>query len=144
VKPHGSPQSEDDWKTEYISLTEYAGRSKVRLAFAITNQNGNNLYLDDIEFYTTDKPNLIEIDQTVLIYPNPASQEFNIVFNFNIKEEVLIQLTDLYGSIMTEKLFDNTLNQIYQIKNLSLRNGIYLLYITGNNTDIAKKVIIQN
>jgi len=138
------PQSAEDWKREYISLTKYAGRSKVRLAFAVTNQNGNNLYLDDIEFYTADNPNPVEIEQTVLIYPNPASDHFSIVFNFNIKEEVLIRLTDLNGSVMTEAVFDNTLNQIYQVNNLVLQNGIYLLYITGNNTDLAKKVIIQN
>lgn len=42
------PAIASDWKRDSISLAAYASQSGVRIAFVARNNNGNNLYLDNI------------------------------------------------------------------------------------------------
>ncbi|MEP0043584.1 MAG: choice-of-anchor J domain-containing protein [Reichenbachiella sp.] len=139
------PEADTDWRREFINLNEFVGDSDIRLAFVVTNQNGNNLYLDNVELYVSDDENPVEITESLRSFPNPASDHLEVKFNFNIKEEVLIRVVGLDGEIMAEQSFPNTLNQVYRIDNLNVANsGIYVLQVLGNFTNLSSKVMIMH
>ena len=138
------PGSDEDWREEFVGLNNFVGASEIRVAFVVTNQNGNNLYLDNIEFYESDeKPT--EIEKTMKSYPNPASDYVDVIFNFNIKEEITIRLVSLNGEVMTEQVFPNTLNQVYRLNQIhSIPNGMYVLQVLGNYTKLSEKVLVRH
>lgn len=138
------PDTLTDWRQEFINLDQLAGAAEVRLAFVVTNQNGNNIYLDNIEFYESGEEPL-DIEQSMLSFPNPASEYIEVKFNFNIKEEILIRIVSLDGEVLIEKKYPNTLNQIYRLYDVSqVSNGLYILQVLGNNTNLSSKVLVQH
>ncbi|MEQ8337192.1 MAG: choice-of-anchor J domain-containing protein [Cyclobacteriaceae bacterium] len=143
------PQSDEDWRTEYLSLTnilQLADEDKVenfRLAFVFTNGTGNNLYLDDIEILTIDDPDLQPFNDPITIYPNPSpDKHFKVAFNLKQKEEVNIQLVDLSGRIVYNDRFSQTLNQIYEFVAPS-QSGFYFVRITGQSFSDTKRLFIR-
>ncbi|MFY0628557.1 MAG: choice-of-anchor J domain-containing protein [Reichenbachiella sp.] len=138
------PSSNDDWRTETIDLSQLVDENLVKLAFVHTNQNGNNLFLDNIEFFDVGTPPDVEVQTTMSVFPNPAINAFQVIFNFNIKETVLIQLVSLSGEVIIAKEFPNTLNQIYEFNNLNIRSGLYFVRAKGRNTDLTRKILFSN
>ncbi|MEO9967250.1 MAG: choice-of-anchor J domain-containing protein [Reichenbachiella sp.] len=138
-----TPESEEDWRRDFVDLSGLVGQEDVRIAFVVSNQNGNNLYLDDIEFYVSDDPSPLQIEQSVLTFPNPASTYIDLTFNFNIKEEVLVRIISMDGDVISEQSFPNTLNQTYRIANLAVANdGLYVVHVLGDNTNLVSKVYL--
>ena len=138
------PESESDWKREFVNLNDLVGENDIRVAFVVTNQNGNNLYLDDIEFYTSDDENPVEISEGMRSFPNPVDDFVEVKFNFNIKEEILLRVVSLQGEVIAEKSFPNTLNQIYKIENIkSTNNGMYIVQAIGTYTNLYNKILIK-
>lgn len=139
------PIEEDDWRTEFIDLSEYLPENSLetmRIAFVATNGNGNNIYLDDIEIYNTSTPNLNSFEEEVLVYPNPTSGSFNVSLNLDKKEDVRIVLTDIMGKVVFESLERNVLNQNFIMETEGL-GGIYFLYLVGDNIEISRRVLIN-
>lgn len=138
------PQTAQDWKSEFINLNALAGSETARLAFVVTNQNGNNLYLDNIELYVSDEENPVAIEEPMVIYPNPASDHIAVKLNFNIKETIRLRLISLQGKVVAEQSFPNTLNQTYRIDRLgSVESGIYVIQVLGNYTNLSGKVVVR-
>ncbi|WP_420580993.1 choice-of-anchor J domain-containing protein [Reichenbachiella sp.] len=139
-----SPQTADDWRNDFVDLSDLAGHADVRVAFLLTNQNGNNLYLDNIELFVSADENQIVIEESMRAYPNPASDFIEVKFNFNIKEEILLRIVSLDGNVIAEETFPNTLNQTYRIENIkSTNNGMYVLQAIGDFTNLSNKILIQ-
>ena len=136
------PTTDTDWKREYINLNKYSGWKNVRIAFVVTNQNGNNLYLDNIEFFVSDEEAPLTTEAAMISYPNPASDFVRVTFNFNIKESILIRLVALNGLVVAEQTFNETLNQTYQLNNLEVDDGLYVLQVLGDNTRLSSKIMV--
>ncbi|MEP2026427.1 MAG: choice-of-anchor J domain-containing protein [Reichenbachiella sp.] len=138
------PDTITDWREEFVHLSDFVGTSEVRLAFVVTNQNGNNLYLDNIEFYESAGPPLAFVE-SMKSFPNPAKEYVEVKFNFNIKEEILLRIVSLQGEVIAEKIFPNTLNQVYRLNQISsVPNGMYLLQVLGDNTKLSDKILINH
>ena len=45
------------------------GEGSVRIAFVFVNGNGNNIYLDNVEFFVSGTP--IIVSNSMSVYPNP-------------------------------------------------------------------------
>ncbi len=139
-----TPETTDDWRQEYVDLSDLAGHVDARLAFVLTNQNGNNVYLDNIEFYVSADENQIVITESMRAFPNPATDYIEVKFNFNIKEEILLRIMSLDGDVIAEQSFPNTLNQVYRIDHIqSTNNGVYILQAIGDFTNLSNKIIIH-
>lgn len=71
------PDSEQQFRTELVNLSEYAGESDIRIAFVAVNGYGNNIFIKDIEILATEKYRYdFKIDQVVNPGPiNDGSQE---------------------------------------------------------------------
>ncbi|MFY0654084.1 MAG: choice-of-anchor J domain-containing protein [Cyclobacteriaceae bacterium] len=139
------PSGENDWKTEIIDLSEHATWNQVRLAFVVTNLNGNKMYIDDIEFFNSKEPNLLDINSEGLrVYPNPAKSDISFKFDLNKKANINLRIVDVMGKVVYSGFFPSTLNQTYSLDNVQVDNGLYLVHAYGDGVEISRRVLIWN
>ena len=140
-----APETESDWETEFIDLSAYAGSNEVRVAFVFENQFGNNLYLDDIEFFLTNNEDLpVPETNTFIMYPNPiVTSSFNTSFNLSDKEDIHLAVFDAKGLVVYEKILQRTLNQTYTLDLPQLTNGVYFVKATGSQLNEVQRLLVQ-
>jgi len=140
------PTNESDWRTEYIDLTSFVGEEQLRIAFEITNGNGNNVFLDDIEFFVSKDPNPVRVNNEVTLFPNPSFRsKFQLAFNLTDKTDVRVLIFNINGKEITKNSFPGTLNQTYEFDITGNPSGIYLIKIVFRNGDYKiLKAFIRN
>lgn len=139
------PQSKEDWKSQYIDLTEYINYQELRIAFVFSNGNGNRLFIDDINLYTTNDPAIPDLDAlvtTMAVFPNPATDQFSVAFNFSQRQQLSIQLADMSGRIVFKELYNNILNDKITFVTPA-QSGFYILNITGGDINQSKRIYIR-
>lgn len=68
------------------------------------------------------------------VYPNPVSEQLNIVLNTPISEKVNIRITDLVGKTIAEKMLQtNQGDNNIQFNTSNLNRGTYLIKIFSSN-----------
>lgn len=143
-----TPTGDTDWeKDTIVNLNNYAGEEEVRIAFAITNNNGNNLYLDNIRFFTTDAPNTLKITDRYSIYgysrEDPAAGELKLIFNLEQRQDVPYMVVDLMGRIHADGVLTDVLNQTYPLGlEEKLRPGIYIVRMKIAGKYVAERILI--
>ncbi len=128
------PQNEGDWRNEFVVLNNFAGKDQVRVAFVVTNDNGNNLYLDNIEFFEDDNGNPPRISELYTVYSS-ATNPFDVKVTFNLpeKEQTRIQVFTVLGQLLVDETLPETLNQTYTIDFSGQQTGIYIARLQVGN-----------
>jgi hypothetical protein len=148
------PQQTADWRQEFVNLSAYAGMPDVRVAFEVINAYGNNLYLDDIEFYTSgnDQPVAQKLEEnTYRIFPNPYNPSISLgndgylkmAFNLREREDVRILLMDSQGRTLSDALYPLTLNQTYRFDLSYLPTGMYIFRVFSNSLNTTRQLLKQ-
>jgi hypothetical protein len=141
------PASEEDWQKLHVDLSNFAGLKDVRIAFVVTNRNGNNLYIDNIEFFTTSSPNAIAAENPYALFgyqlDNLPESVLRIKFNLPEKQTVRFMLVDPMGKILSSAILPDMLNQTYTLETGNIRSaGIYFVYLLIGNKQYATRVFI--
>ncbi|MDA0196060.1 MAG: choice-of-anchor J domain-containing protein [Bacteroidetes bacterium] len=137
------PASSEDWDTEIIDLTQFVGFDDVLLAFVFTNANGNNLYIDNIDFFITATPEFIDLaDDPFRVYPIPTGENFYVAFNLLLKETVSVRLIDMMGHRIFESELNGALNQTFSFDTNNLRNGIYFVQVIGDSFKGVERIVV--
>jgi PKD repeat protein len=142
------PSSESDWGTYDIVITKpmLASYKNLRIKFEFFSKGGNNIYIDDINIY----PNSwYSIDEVLLpnsfnIYPNPAENETNIVFELLNKSDVKLSVLDITGReiVVLESATLSAGSYKYQLLSSQVKSkGCYFVRIETGNEQIVKPVI---
>ena len=139
------PTGLNDWIDHTIDLGDYAGMSDVRLAFLARNDFGNNLYLDDIEFFTTAREDIVRIAEgTLRLYPNPSQDgQIWVTFNTSRRQNIEVMIYDGMGKMMVQDNYPNTLNQTYSYDLTGYRSGVYILHAIGEDFVRTERMIIN-
>ncbi len=139
-----TPTNSADWLDKLLDLSSLAGKDNVRIAFMAVNNYGNNLYLDDIEFYTNSPDEIIPVGQSsFVVYPNPSMDgSFQMAFNTTQRQLVHIQIMDVMGKVFYDGEFPNTLNQTYDFELANARSGMYIIVAQGEDFIRSKKLIL--
>lgn len=142
------PEAEDDWQTNVqVNLNSVAGEENVRIAFVISNGNGNNLFIDNIEFFMTADPSLIEIEDVYSVYgydlSNPALTNLKITFNLPERQDVRYSVISVTGQTETDGIIRDVLNQTYPL-NLPARlpPGVYFIRVEIGTRYHTTKVLV--
>ncbi|MBT1712122.1 T9SS type A sorting domain-containing protein [Fulvivirgaceae bacterium PWU5] len=114
------PAAAGDWTRQAVNLDAYAGQEQVRIAFLFTNGNGNNFYLDNLNFF---------VPQPFTLYPNPASDNFYIAFNFQEETSASIEVIDAMGKLMRQESLGDARNQNHAVPVDALRPGVYVVRV---------------
>lgn len=139
------PASADDWTTESVDLSAYAGLRNVVVALVGTNGNGNNLYIDNVEFYLSARPTPeFPAANIIRVFPNPAKEVLNVAFSLPERQTVLVRLQDVRGRIYFEKEYPQTLNQVYELITINENNGLYIVHVITSQGAAAQRVIIRH
>ena len=116
-----------------------------RLYFGIGNFLGK-FTIDNIRLLQINEPatNISEesdISNRLLIFPNPAQNNVQIVYNGTDQiQEQTIQVYSVNGElILNRKLLDNSLN----INTKELNPGVYIVSFGNNKSTITRRLIIQ-
>lgn len=137
------PSNEDDWRNRSLNLSQLAGESEVRVAFVFTSRNGNNIYIDNIEFFTSENPVIIE--NSISVYPIPVrggiDEPLFVTFNLPEKGPVLIDIIDPIGKILISQTEQNVLNQTYEIFLPDASSGVYIVRAKTSAGTFARRVI---
>jgi len=114
-------------------FTTPAGTKSVRIGFLMA-EVVDVLYLDDIRIEKDDATAIKEnIDETVKVFPNPASSIVNVNSSADVKK---IEVVDFTGK--TVMVVDNATNR-FDIS--SLDRGVYLMRVTnGDGVKVVKLV----
>ena len=135
-----TPSAPADWTKQYLSINDFAGQKNLRFAFVGTNANGNNLYLDNIEFYITDDPTPPLATQAISVYNSVTNPyEFFITFNIDKKQDARLVVFNALGQVVIDNQLPETLNQTYTVNLYGQSSGVYIARLeTGSQTATAK------
>ncbi len=140
------PASATDWKRNYLNLTSLTGESNVRFAFVFKNGNGSNIYLDNIEFFTSDSPVPQSVDNPFAVYgTDPESpSDFYVTFNLADRQTVSYELVDAMGRRIVGEDLSDVLNQTYTINAPQATTGVYLFRVRIGKAYYTTKVYMRN
>ncbi|HEX5171378.1 MAG TPA: M43 family zinc metalloprotease [Cyclobacteriaceae bacterium] len=126
-----SPIASADWNHQYVNLNTLALEKNARLAFVVTNANGNNLYVDNIEFFTSDNPDPPAIEGLFLIYGTQPTDPGSFYLTFNLSEPQTIgyEILDAMGREIVSTQVDNVLNQTFLVDAGHTATGIYIVRV---------------
>ena len=138
----------DDFRGEFLDLSRYAGEENepLRLFFRLSDEGaaGASIYLNNLELFYSNEPFRVDPGlNNTLIYPNPAEDRFQIVFNLAEFDDVKVEIVTMSGQLAYEKTFENTLNQTYRFGTEFLPKGVYMVKITSGAVSATKRLIIK-
>ena len=137
------PLTATDWKKQFIILNDYVGKADVRLAFVVNNGNGNNLYLDNIDFYADDNLNPVVPEAPYSIYGG-ISTGVKISFNLEDRMNAKVWLYNTVGQLVSEFEYPNALNQTFPLDIAEQSAGIYIARVQVGSQFSAQRVFFTD
>jgi hypothetical protein len=142
-----APVGREGWRHMNIPLGEIIGFEDVRIAFVFTNANGNNLYLDNIEFFNTSTNTATDGDEYLQIFPNgfvDASSPVNPSIRLNLQERdnIAIDVSNSLGKRILSIGYTNALNQTITLPMEDADPGMYIVRVTTTKTSFTQKFIL--
>ncbi len=144
------PTSENDWVTIHVTnITDIYWTSNFQMKFQFEGDDGNNLYLDNINIYNGAPSDTIvgleEIGiENIGVYPNPTSSELNVSFDQSTGSPVDVIITDLSGkSVFSRSLMGQPGNNIVVIDTHEFSSGMYLLTLKQGEHKTVKRFIAE-
>ncbi len=138
-----SPTLTNQWRNERIDLSGQKGK-KIILRFVGTNDNGNNLYLDNINIMLKDGAPLgvsqLDKNEQYVVYPNPSNGKYVLRTNFNTSKVLYMSIKDMNGKIITKSRMPLHAGITQSAIDITyLPNGIYMLQLfDGENTQTIR------
>ncbi len=131
------PNNETDWQHLTVNLSTLAGKENARIAFVVTNDHGNNLYLDNIRFFV--------VTDIFTVHPNPAKSDvINITFNLPKNESAQFDLIDRTGKIIYSDAIENANNKTVSLHIPNVAVGIYFIRVRAANRTHSEKILITD
>ncbi len=139
-------QMSSDWISETIALTGFA-MPNVLVKFKVTNDNGNNLYLDNINLSQPVPSGIASInreDANLSIFPNPAANETTLKITSANAVSSTVKVMNAIGQVVyTKQVSLNSGATNIKIDTKDLANGIYFLVVESDKNSSTKKLVIS-
>ena len=134
-----TPLNSSQWRTETIDLTNIAPTGPTQIVFKNTNNNKNNIYIDNVNLKTRILPGRLK-REGVIVLPNPFSDKFTVWHYQTPTKLKFISVFNSLGQLVWNKQYNSTA-QKQEVVDLSTRSsGVYIVrlgYTDGNyNTSI--------
>lgn len=125
----------DNWREHTIDLSQYAGQN-IWIAFHDVNYDAYEIWIDDVTITAGaggGGTGIVENNNTLSIYPNPATS----VLNVNAEGYSTIELVNMLGQVVYSA--NATSNMQVNVSNLD--NGVYFVRLNGANGTATQKFI---
>ncbi|WP_417611134.1 M43 family zinc metalloprotease [Owenweeksia hongkongensis] len=139
----GFVPSSSEWDNFSISLDKYESEGPILIKFAFRSGGGNNFYLDNINV-TASNISLAEVplNQSLSVFPNPTNGNFSVSLSHQPQSDLNLVIYDLYGKQVSDYTIDKN-TSLFNIENLNLASGIYVLSFTDGEDTYSQKLIIE-
>ncbi len=130
-----SPTLTGEWRNESISLTPYIGK-EVLVRFIGHNDNGNNLYLDNINVIVNNPLSVGNYENNkYTMYPNPSDGKYVLKTQLDRSTDLYYSVSDLSGKIITKAKLGLQAGITHSALDITyLPNGIYVLELFDGKT----------
>jgi hypothetical protein len=136
-----TPSNEEDWVRQYFNLNNHVGRTNILVAIQLTNDNGNNFYVDNIEFFENDDPTPPEVKTPFQVYSNESLTQTYLTFNLEEQQPAAVVVSNIMGASIANLTVDNALNQTLTFQ-LDAAPAIYIFRVLiGNQWHVVKQYI---
>lgn len=140
------PTSQNQWRLDSVPIGPWMSYTNVRMKFEFTSGGDENLFIDDINIIGPTGINEINVaDLNFEIYPNPATNLVNILFDMPQFDKATMNLTDLLGrevrSVVNDRL--NKGVHEYTLNTSELSKGIYFIQLKAGELSTVKKLVIE-
>jgi PKD repeat protein len=136
------------WRTETVGISPYQLWSDMRFKIEMTNGGGNNIYIDDINIWSSYTGILEQTAgvNNLLLFPNPSEESTTLAFGLETPQHVVIGIYDVVGrhvmNVCDENL--NAGDHSFHINTSgNLQPGIYFTTILVNNQLISRKLVVK-
>jgi hypothetical protein len=136
------PLSTDDWKrAKYVNLNSLAGESNVILAVVAENAGGNNIFIDNLEFYLSDTPQIID---TYAIYwiIQGNSVLANISFDLPEPQPVKMVIMDMTGKQLLNTTLVDVFHQTFTLPVDKAPTGLYIVRLQIGTSFYTSKIYL--
>ena len=130
----------NEWRRNYLNLNSLIGKSNVRFAFVATAQNGNNQYLDNIEFFIDDNDEPLAIENSFSVYG--VIDDVRLTFNLAERKPVDLKIYNMVGQLILHNTLPETLNQTYYLDMGHQSPGIYIVKVQFGDTVSATRIYL--
>lgn len=79
----------------------------------------------------------------VTVYPNPADESINIEFGA-AQGDVSVRLANMNGQIVSTESLSQVANRSFQFNTADLPNGVYMVTINSEGTQISRRVVVAH
>ncbi|MDO9000111.1 MAG: T9SS type A sorting domain-containing protein [Bacteroidota bacterium] len=139
------PSLAQDWINEKIALTGF-NSPNVLVKFKTTNDNGNNLYIDNINLSVLPLgvTKNSRDDSNISLYPNPANNGTTVKIKSDNASISNVKIINVIGQIIYLKqvVLNPSSNHLY-IDTSDFDNGVYFVVIDSGKSSSIKKLIIS-
>ena len=99
--------------------------------------------LDDVYVYSAASAiDDEDLNDKILVYPNPSNGKFNLVVNNKKQSDLIIEMRDVQGQV----IYNNTVKSVVkhtEIIDLKLPKGMYFLSVNNGSSMKIKKVVVH-
>jgi len=134
----------DEWRTVETNLDSYAGET-ILLRFRVVSGYGDMIYLDNIDLKVITDVNELGENESLNVYPNPASTSVNVVLTTANAAKVNLRVIDMLGRTVQSQNLGTVSGKINHALDVSsLTNGSYLLFMNVDGRDVVKRLSVAH
>lgn len=142
-----TPANPSEWRFESVSLQNYAGNPNVLVKIQTVNGYGDNLFLDNINISFAAPVGIKENEflTDLVIAPNPAVENTNIIMSLLQPEKVSVTVYNQVGQVVLTKEVGE-LSEGQHTINLAtseFASGVYSIAILTKNGVIKRKLVVS-
>ena len=129
--------SSSEWRNDTVNLSSAAGLASVQLFIENKSDNGNLIYLDNINIHDLSGVGIKELEKNeITLYPNPANN--NLTINSKDNEIERIEIYNAMGKLVFKK---SALSKITKLNLGQLSNGFYVVKMAVGGKIITKRLV---
>lgn len=141
-----NPSLSSQWRSQNISISSTFFTSNFRFKIRVTNGDGNNFYIDNININNVVGVEELDILNNVNIYPNPMTDKATIDLEVIKDASVSIYVINTMGAIVQQVVTNKSISQgnsKFEINKNNLSKGIYFVNIEVNGIRKINKLIVN-
>jgi hypothetical protein len=136
------PQNSGDWRNESIDISAFADKAPLVVFFRATNNNENNIFLDNISVKTKILPSMLK-QQGYLVYPSPFRSNFTVWHYQTPTNLAYIRVMNAAGQTLWTKRYNGNADKQEAVDFTGKPAGVYFVEIgyTGGKKPAVQKVV---
>lgn len=132
-----------------IDVSSYLGQNNVTIGLNGYSQEGSSIIFDAFDLVVDGQSQvgvneLLNRENAITFYPNPAQNVFNMRFNQGMEGTATVQVTDMTGKIVNNTSLNNIFNGTFELNTSSFESGIYNVRIENNNKVYTHRFVVSH